>query len=382
MNHDARALASPCADVEGPADEHGPLAHAEQANRSRIADVGFGDATAVVANPKLEGPRTLGQRHMNGARLRVPHDVRERFLENPEQRRLLFLAEGGPLFDRAYVTADTGARAEADGFPPDRRWQTEMIEGRRPKLGGQPLHRLDADFNETDERLQPVDGLRGDALLDERVDRSPELEFHGRQRLPELVVELPSERGSFVLAGGLDSCRQKAKLFLRFLESALGLARPGNIDVAAGPAHARATRSNSSSLAHPWMSSENVHECVTTSRSHCLRSYLVSRQYGTIFVQIVRQSPTVAFERLADITGVHEQAKRLMTERTALQRWRHDLKNQLGIVLGFSELLLGELEEGSRFRPDVAEIQKAAARALDLVGQMPVGTDRDENSPT
>jgi signal transduction histidine kinase len=116
-------------------------------------------------------------------------------------------------------------------------------------------------------------------------------------------------------------------------------------------------------------------------------STVSARQWRKIRVRdkigpIVRQFPTVEVEQLADITGVHEPAKRLMAERTELQRWRHDLKNQLGIVLGFSELLLGELEDGSRFRPDVAEIQKAASRALDLIGQMPVGTDKDEKSRT
>jgi hypothetical protein len=82
------------------------------------------------------------------------------------------------------------------------------------------------------------------------------------------------------------------------------------------------------------------------------------------------------------LVGVQELTRRRMGEPTELQRWRHNLKNQLGIVLGFSELLLGELEEASRFRPDVAEIQKAASRALELIGQMPAGTDGEEKPRT
>jgi signal transduction histidine kinase len=60
-----------------------------------------------------------------------------------------------------------------------------------------------------------------------------------------------------------------------------------------------------------------------------------------------------------------------MTDAPAPARWLHDLKNQLGIVLGFSELLLNELEPGSAHRADLEEIHTAAQRALDLVAAAP-----------
>jgi signal transduction histidine kinase len=47
--------------------------------------------------------------------------------------------------------------------------------------------------------------------------------------------------------------------------------------------------------------------------------------------------------------------------------WRHDLKNHLGIVLGFSELLLARLDPDNPIRVDVQEIHLAAQRALHLV---------------
>ena len=50
-----------------------------------------------------------------------------------------------------------------------------------------------------------------------------------------------------------------------------------------------------------------------------------------------------------------------------VEKWRHDLKNQLGIVVGFSELLLNEMEAADPHRADVVEIHSAAQRALDLV---------------
>jgi hypothetical protein len=58
------------------------------------------------------------------------------------------------------------------------------------------------------------------------------------------------------------------------------------------------------------------------------------------------------------------------------------MKNQLGIVLGFSDLMLNELDPASPHRPDVVEIHAAAQRALDLMSNMPgVGPEADEKDP-
>ena len=50
-------------------------------------------------------------------------------------------------------------------------------------------------------------------------------------------------------------------------------------------------------------------------------------------------------------------------------RWRHDITNQLGIILGFAELLLDEMDPGDVRRADVQEIVAAAQKALDLIRQ-------------
>ena len=47
--------------------------------------------------------------------------------------------------------------------------------------------------------------------------------------------------------------------------------------------------------------------------------------------------------------------------------WRHDMKNQLGIILGFADLLLQELDVSDPHRTDVTEIRDAASRAMDLL---------------
>lgn len=55
--------------------------------------------------------------------------------------------------------------------------------------------------------------------------------------------------------------------------------------------------------------------------------------------------------------------------------WRHDLKNQLGIVLGYAELILQELDQSNPMRADVEEIMKAAEHAVRLVRQLDPATD-------
>ena len=57
-----------------------------------------------------------------------------------------------------------------------------------------------------------------------------------------------------------------------------------------------------------------------------------------------------------------------MTDHRAQpDRWRHDLKNQLGIILGFSELLLEDMAAEDPARPDIVEIRAAAQRAMQIV---------------
>jgi signal transduction histidine kinase len=56
-----------------------------------------------------------------------------------------------------------------------------------------------------------------------------------------------------------------------------------------------------------------------------------------------------------------------VTDKRDSRRWRHDMKNQLGIILGFSELLLDEMTAGDPRRQDLQEIHTAAGRAMTLL---------------
>ena len=55
----------------------------------------------------------------------------------------------------------------------------------------------------------------------------------------------------------------------------------------------------------------------------------------------------------------------------ALGKWRHDMKNQLGIILGFADLLLQEMDAADPRRADIQEMHTAATRAMELLATLP-----------
>ena len=61
-----------------------------------------------------------------------------------------------------------------------------------------------------------------------------------------------------------------------------------------------------------------------------------------------------------------------MSHREPDDRWRHDVKNQLGVIVGFAELLIDEIDEANPMRADIEEIRKAGKRAMELVDELKV----------
>jgi len=59
----------------------------------------------------------------------------------------------------------------------------------------------------------------------------------------------------------------------------------------------------------------------------------------------------------------------------AFDRWVHEIRNQLCIVLGFSEILLREMQEDDARRSDIREIHGAAERAMSALARPPQWED-------
>jgi signal transduction histidine kinase len=55
----------------------------------------------------------------------------------------------------------------------------------------------------------------------------------------------------------------------------------------------------------------------------------------------------------------------------SFDRWLHDVRNQLSIILGFSEILLQDLASHDARRHDLQQIHVAAERALAAMMRVP-----------
>ena len=85
-----------------------------------------------------------------------------------------------------------------------------MIEHGRPKVARDLTDRLNADLDQSDQRLQFVDELnaRLRLVLAELVDEPHELQLQAREHLPELVVQLASDSGALFLPRQLQPKRE------------------------------------------------------------------------------------------------------------------------------------------------------------------------------
>jgi signal transduction histidine kinase len=63
---------------------------------------------------------------------------------------------------------------------------------------------------------------------------------------------------------------------------------------------------------------------------------------------------------------------------TESRKFVHDMKNMLGIIIGYSNLLLDEMPADDPRRSDVDEIRKAGDSALQLLERWDTGTPGGE----
>ena len=88
-----------------------------------------------------------------------------------------------------------------------------MIEDRRSKLARDLTDRLNAHFDQSDQRLQLVDQLNARLRLGvaQLIDQPHELELEAREHLAELVVKLAGDSRALFLSRGLQSKRERMK---------------------------------------------------------------------------------------------------------------------------------------------------------------------------
>src|SRR5262249_36882971 len=105
------------------------------------------------------------------------------------------------------------SRAEGRGLPANRSSKTDIERG-RPEVRRQPLDGGDGDVAEANERLKAIDHLQaGLAFTQDRCD-ARELQFDGRERLAEFIMQLACERCAFLLPSRMNAGGELAELGL------------------------------------------------------------------------------------------------------------------------------------------------------------------------
>ena len=161
--------------------------------------------------------------------VRVTDDVGQRFLKDAEQRKLPCAIGQTILESPRDATADTCSRLKFRRFPLHRFLQSKVIEHRRPQITRNLANRLDAYFNQSNQRLKLVDELYtwlGFAFA-QLIDEPHELQLEARQHLAQLVVELTRDSRAFFLTSHLEAQRKRVQTLLRRLIGFVGRdARP------------------------------------------------------------------------------------------------------------------------------------------------------------
>src|SRR5690349_19118816 len=152
--------------------------------------------------------------------LRMPGDVRQRFLDDAEYRACLRLRHLQWRSGNGELAYDARSLREILDEPFDRRYEAEIVEHQRPQVGCDAPRSSDRAFQKRRHSLESCTKRR--VVLRRLVLTPRDVHLQHRQRLPELVVQFPGYPALLLLARQV---RGRAKLLQFFLRLAQCLDR-------------------------------------------------------------------------------------------------------------------------------------------------------------
>src|SRR5512134_347659 len=214
------SLAGFSSDYGFPSENPDAFPDPDEAERMRVENPSFHDPDSVVSHLQDQGIALLRQPHLHLRRRGMAHDICQGLLNDAEDRRG---ADGvGDLAHRLYrnVAADPCPVLEILRHPFDCGGHAEFIQDPGPELGRNLSHRPDdaehRSFDFADFRGLPVKSFGVQTFSEQQ-----EVQFQGRQRLPQLVVDFARDARPFFLQQGLQTSREVAQPFAGFRESLL-----------------------------------------------------------------------------------------------------------------------------------------------------------------
>src|SRR5260221_3127033 len=131
-----RALARLPAQPHFSAEQRGPLAHADQADRFGVENLRFGNAAPIVLDLQNKMFDRFNQPHLDPGGSGVADDVGERFLKNAEEGRVQVLIQDRIAHRHVDAALDAGLPLEFIRLALHRRRQPGPVEKTRPSFRG------------------------------------------------------------------------------------------------------------------------------------------------------------------------------------------------------------------------------------------------------
>ncbi len=200
-----------------------PLAHALQAERARLGEVGRRDAAAVVLDLEEDLAVVRAHAHPGLARAGVARDVGERFLQRAVDRRGHRLVDALQLAvaRHADLALHAGAAGEVPDQPVGRLGEAEVVEHQRPQVGGDAAR---GAHGLVEHAAHALGALRRIGVAGGQPLAQPgEVHLQRGEQLPELVVQLARDARLFLLARLEHLRREPPQLFLLRLQRVLRL---------------------------------------------------------------------------------------------------------------------------------------------------------------
>ena len=170
------------------------LPHADDAERV-VAHAAFGEPASVVLDDRSDTAGATRHDHAHVLRLGVLHDVRQRLLHEPVERRLDLGRQALAAEIRLDLGRDAASLGERLAEPLERGGEAEVVQRGRPQLDREPPHVLER----ADDQLSQLGlGLLGLVVRLRRADSLQSEEDRG-ERLAGLVVVYAMPRTAEVI---------------------------------------------------------------------------------------------------------------------------------------------------------------------------------------
>jgi len=190
-----------------PPSQKGPFPHTQNAEGLASSDLSFGDPAPIVLHLEEQASRFLLQAYKNPGCIGMSGDIGQDLLEDSENA-----GRPLPIHLQAFGKGQEFTRnphpvLEVHGLPLDGRQKPQVVQDSRAQLRGDFADTLDGGGNDLFDRLDLIQQQRrgsGIPRCGESFLNPGHVHLESRERLPQLIMDLPGNSSSLIFPGRLD----------------------------------------------------------------------------------------------------------------------------------------------------------------------------------